>query len=633
MKMLITQAMLIDFFKRIGIWEDTRAKLNGLANGDLISEAWATTDEGAGNLILRALRGEARGEDHEGTLQVGTALAELCLSDDQWSRARLDALGLVLEQTWGTQGFIDVLRDRLQDAARRPAVLNFFRVLVDESNADPEFGFLGHDEERQHALRLAWERTDDIQTLLAPRADWNQEPYLNWLWQIVADLVLDAPEELSALLDELLYPWVLSAAIAHLPREHETAALLTLLERARCCTRPNGDGSATWNRALLAPLSLAAVWMSAVRDWEEASSQTCPHAVMTMLSQAIQILLVRPDHVFLVFQSGVALVSRLTELDWVGETSRLARLAEVWSQLVTDGLAQHNLGDRFYQEGVIKANPQVSVEAKLDFVETGRLAKAHNPNRLDALVTLAAWLSDADLTLARTEKIVALYEHQLSAGRGVFPSLVRGQAFPTEGHFAIAHLYSRLDKPLSAWQQTEILLSGARYRMAHEPFGDQSHELRCVEAYHLWVGIALDDLLFEPGGDRNEGFLIHGLERVKHRLIALEDLPASADLYRALALHLATRLFLQRTAKATAGVEPTQVAHDLLTAMAAVPSTALGILDMLASNGLEVEAIRADRNCLACVHALVAADEWRAKLDRGARRLVSRVMAELSQKR
>lgn len=624
------QTKLIDFFEQIAILSDTRDKLAGLSNGRIDPGAWALAEDDEQWAILRVLRGEAHGGDDLGPYQVGAALAELCLADDQWTIARLDALILLLEHTWGTEGFIDILRGALQDTARKPAALNFFQALVTESNTHPEVGFLGRDNEHAAALRQMWDETGEIQTLLTPYSHWDQEPYHYGLWQIVAALLLDAPGEITCLLDDVQYPWVLSDVLNHLPCERAAEALLALLERGRSSYESHNDAGAKWNQSILAPLALNYMLQLAAHDWDALGAVDFPASIRLFLSRGIKVLLNRPDAVPLAFQFGVALVPQLDDLTCPDTPSRSAQLADVCGQLLEQELDKQTLGELFYQLGAVLTDPGLSDNDFRDFTETGRLRQADWPYRLDALVTLAAWLPDSDITSERAQLILTRYENQLAAGLGVFPSRTKGLALPSVGHQALARIYSRMDQPMLAWEQSGTVLNGLSYRLPRNPFDHQSHDLRSVETFHLWVGIALDDLLNQQGGERNPDFLSAGVERVKNRLIVLDDSMGASEIYRLLAMHLTTRLFLHQTTK-NDGAAASSIACVILSRMASVPVTALGILDMLISNGLGLLDIRADSDCLAFVHALRMASEWRVLLSGGNDLLISRALQDFLQ--
>lgn len=592
------ELQLINFFERIAIWSDTQEKLEQLKTGQLTLDDFSLIAEKTREDITRSLRGESRGEEGAASDQIGRALAMLSLGDHDQVKTRLNALALVLEHTWGTQGFINVLRAALRKAPHRSAVLAFCRALVDDCNADPMQGFFRADQEYAQSLQRLWDETAEIQELFDPRTGWHHFPYLRWLLQVLSELLADDPDVMTAILDEVRYPWILASVLEHLPVESEAECLLELLAQSRSCLDPE-TGQAIdrpqWNKVLLAPLTLSFVTAWTERSWEaQEATDECPVAISNVLAQAADTLLKRPDGLFLTVQYSSMLMGRLAYQAAGQKPGLRERIADAWCDALRERLEALTLSHDFFSMGLVWADPGLTYAAQQIFRETGRLGASQWRWSLNALQATSYLLPDSSLTGERAERITNLYASHLAAGQGLFPSIGSTMAVPTAGHQAIARAYRQLAHPLAAWQAADDWLDAARNRQFRDPFADNSREAGYVEYNHLCVGMALvDQLQTDDWDDPCRRFLWQWLSRLKNRLILGVGMDVRADTARLLACHLAARLFLRSQAKDDE-LTRLQCVRDLLTPMVSLPKLALSLLETLRLNGLDPDWIGQD---------------------------------------
>lgn len=601
---------LIHFFERIAIWSDTQEKLVQLATGQLALDDLGLIAEETREAIARSLRGESRGEEGAANDQIGGALAMLSLRDHDHDqvKTRLNALALILEHTWGTQGFIDVLRAALGEVSHRSTVLAFCRALVEDCNTHPTQGFFRADQEYAQSLQRLWDETAEIQELFDPRTGWQHCPYLRWLLQVLPELLADDPDAITAILDEVRYPWILASVLEHLPVESEADCLLELLARSRSCLDPETGqviDRPKWNKALLAPLTLSFITAWTERRWDaREATDECPVAISNVLAQAADTLLKRPDGLFLTVQYGATLIGRLAYQAAGQEPGLGLRVADAWCDAVRERLEALALSDDFFTTGVVWADPGLTDAAQNIFREIGRLGASQWRWSLNALHATSYLLPDSGLTGERAERITNLYIQHLAAGQGLFPSISSTMAVPTAGHQAIARAYRQLAHPLVAWQAADDWLDAARNRQFREPFADNSREAGYVEYNHLCVGVALvDQLQTDDWDDRCRRCLWQWLSRLKNRLILDAGMDVRADTARLLACHLAARLFLRSQAKDDE-LARLQCVRELLAPMVSVPKAALSLLETLRLNGLDPDWIGQDPVALETIRSI-----------------------------
>lgn len=108
---------------------------------------------------------------------------------------------------------------------RRGAMLAFCRKAVEDCNVDPTQGFFRADQEYAQSLRRLWDETAEIQELFDPRIGWYCRPYLHRWLQVLPALMADDPDAMTAILDEVRYPWILASVLEHLPVESAAGLL------------------------------------------------------------------------------------------------------------------------------------------------------------------------------------------------------------------------------------------------------------------------------------------------------------------------------------------------------------------------------------------------------------------------